>query len=414
MMRRAWIVAVVVLVLAPSAVAAIPRGNLLQNAGAEAPSIAPWSGSVLPLNYGFEDYPSRAIGDQYTGGCYFFSTGSHVMSNASSSQTVDLQKVTEIAGGNVVATLSGYLGGFEAQEDNAQVQVDFLDQDGGDVGNAIVIGPVTAADRGGKTNLLRRLASGTVPEQAKAARVTIVLTNVSGGATDGYADNLSFSLDGSAGTPPATACLPDRDGDGYSIAVDCNDANPLVHPGAADPPDDGSDQDCSGADAINLDRDGDGYNRPQDCNDQNPAVHPNAVDTPGDRIDQNCDFADAKFPHLSARVGMSWSKSGRGTRVDALKLRRVPARAAVRVTCKGKRCAFSRKALKPRKGKANAARFFKGRFLGKGTVVVVVITQPGHVGQAVRYTIRKPRKDPRRKDLCTSPGSFAPRSCSGL
>src|SRR4029079_481852 len=125
---------------------------------------------------------------------------------------------------------------------------------------------------------------------------------------------------------------PDRDGDGYSIAVDCNDTNPLVHPGAADRPDEGIDQDCSGADAVDLDRDGDGYNRPQDCNDQNPTVHPNAVDTPGDKIDQNCDFADAKFPHVSARVGMSWSKSGRGTRVDALRIRKVPRGAAVRVT----------------------------------------------------------------------------------
>ena len=413
-MRRAWILAgVAALVLAAPAVAAVPRGNLLQNAGAEDQSMAHWSGTVLPLNYGFENYPSRAIGDQYTGGCYFFSTGAHIVSNASSSQLVDLRKVTEIAGGNVVATLSGYLGGFEAQEDNARAQVDFFDHDGMGVGNTIVIGPVTASDRGGKTNLLRRLASGTVPKEATAAHVTVVLTNVSGGATDGYADNLSFSLDGSAGTAPATACLPDRDRDGYSIAVDCNDANPLVHPGAADRPDDGIDQDCSGADAVNLDRDGDGYNRPQDCNDQNASVHPNAVDTPRDGIDQNCNFADAKFPHLSARVVMVWS-FGRGTRVDSLKIRKVPAGAALRVTCKGKRCAFSRKALKHKKGAANAGRLFKGRFLGKGTVVVVVISQAGHVGQAVRYTIRKPGKRPLRKYLCTSPGSVAPRSCSGL
>src|SRR5215212_9219573 len=135
MKRGAWILAAVAaLVLAAPAVAAVPRGNLLQNAGAEGQSMAHWSGTVLPLNYGFEDYPSRAIGDQYTGGCYFFSTGAHIVSNASSSQTVDLRKVTEIAGGSVVATLSGYLGGFAAQEDNARVQVDFLDHDGMDVG----------------------------------------------------------------------------------------------------------------------------------------------------------------------------------------------------------------------------------------------------------------------------------------
>ena len=53
----------------------------------------------------------------------------HVTSNASASQSVDLHTVTEIAGGNVVATLSGYLGGFEAQEDNARVQVEFSRKD---------------------------------------------------------------------------------------------------------------------------------------------------------------------------------------------------------------------------------------------------------------------------------------------
>ena len=44
----------------------------------------------------------------------------------------------------------------------------------------------------------------------------------------------------------------DRDHDGYSPILgggDCNDQNPDVHPGAIDVPDNGIDENCSGADA---------------------------------------------------------------------------------------------------------------------------------------------------------------------
>jgi hypothetical protein len=63
---------------------------------------------------------------------------------------------------------------------------------------------------------------------------------------------------------------------------------------------------------------------------------------------------------------------------------------------------------------ANAGPLFKGRFLGKGAVVDVVISRAGFVGQVARYTIRKPHTNPLRSDLCTLPGSVAPHSCAGL
>ena len=69
----------------------------------------------------------------------------------------------------------------------------------------------------------------------------------------------------------------DSDGDGFFANADCNDGNAAISPGRGDAPDNGIDDDCSGADAVNLDRDGDGFPRPLDCDDANAAINPGAT-----------------------------------------------------------------------------------------------------------------------------------------
>ena len=103
----------------------------------------------------------------------------------------------------------------------------------------------------------------------------------------------------------------DGDGDGFSSAVDCDDANAAIHPGAADVPEDGIDQDCDGRDALDLDRDHDGFPVPVDCNDRDPKIHPGAVEVRGNNVDENCDHkaaavraaARARLHQLAVRHG---------------------------------------------------------------------------------------------------------------
>ncbi len=75
-------------------------------------------------------------------------------------------------------------------------------------------------------------------------------------ARDGVADAIDCGVGNDTATVDAldtvsgceTVVRPDDDLDGIVAPLDCDDADPTVHPGAADTPGDGIDQDCSGAD----------------------------------------------------------------------------------------------------------------------------------------------------------------------
>ena len=102
----------------------------------------------------------------------------------------------------------------------------------------------------------------------------------------------------------------DADGDGVRRLADCDDTKPQIRPGVPDAPDDGIDQDCSGADATDLDRDKDGFSRPQDCNDADAAVKPGAKEKPGNAVDENCDREIRPFRRSPARSRTpGWSRA---------------------------------------------------------------------------------------------------------
>ncbi len=111
------------------------------------------------------------------------------------------------------------------------------------------------------------------------------------GAPDSLGDEIDQNCDGTDGI--------DSDGDGVAVPADCDDTDSARYPGAIDSWDDEGDVDenCDGLDGI--DGDGDGYpadaspDSPEfDCNDQDPLVHPGATEDPETPVDDNCDGLD--------------------------------------------------------------------------------------------------------------------------
>lgn len=94
----------------------------------------------------------------------------------------------------------------------------------------------------------------------------------------------------------------DADGDGYfdganpdcaatyaETALDCDDGDPDVNPGAAEVGCNGIDDDCSEATPDVEDRDGDGYDACADCDDTDSLVNPAATEVDCNGIDDDCD-----------------------------------------------------------------------------------------------------------------------------
>jgi hypothetical protein len=120
---------------------------------------------------------------------------------------------------------------------------------------------------------------------------------------DGIDNNCNDLIDTQDPAPVGCLVCTDNDHDNFSVEggdcgpVDCDDTDAAINPDAIDEPNNGIDEDCSGADSVDpsaLDNDGDTYTVADgDCDDNNAAINPGAADIPNNGIDENCDGVDS-------------------------------------------------------------------------------------------------------------------------
>jgi len=205
----------------------------------------------------------------------------------------------------------------------------------------------------------------------------------------------------------------DGDGDGFSSAVDCNDANPAIFPGARETLENGVDEDCDGRDNINLDRDADGFPIPADCDDANRAIRPGAVEIKGNSLDENCDSRAEPFSLLRALVLNNWRIDGSITRLRQLQVRNAPMGARIELRCTGKSCPVKRPVVRsvPRDlAPITLDRSFRRARLRPGTKLSVAITAAGTVGRTFTYSVKR-NELPSVRITCRAPGESGSRTC---
>jgi hypothetical protein len=125
------------------------------------------------------------------------STGSQLLDVSNQSAAIDTGKISFI--------LSGWLGGWEDQTDQASFSAIFEGSTSNVLGTT-TIGPETPAERNDLTGLFFNSINGLIPVGTRTIDFLITLNDVEGGHNDGYADNLSFVASSSSAVPePGTA-----------------------------------------------------------------------------------------------------------------------------------------------------------------------------------------------------------------
>jgi hypothetical protein len=188
-MKCRFFFAAALFAVACSGNAAVTYGqNLVVNGDAEA-GLSGWTGypdysMVQSVDYGNNWVLPTQPGPVDRGTKMFAGFGQYAVGV----QTLDFGVPTAQ---NTSYSLSGWLGGWADQGDNALFYVQFLDAGNNEIGNA-AIGPVTPQDRGNQTGLYYRESSGIMPAGTSRLSFWLSMERLASSDNDGYADNLSF------------------------------------------------------------------------------------------------------------------------------------------------------------------------------------------------------------------------------
>jgi len=148
---------------------------------------------------------------------------------------------------------------------------------------------VTATDPDGDPLSYEWTVDGTVVSTATTFTYTPAITDAGHVLVQvTVSDGSPFSVDARASRN--VTVYSDGDGDTYYSDVDCNDADPAIHPGATEVCDN-ADNNCDGTIDEGFDADGDGFTTcaapTPDCDDADPTTYPGAPEI-CDSKDNNC------------------------------------------------------------------------------------------------------------------------------
>lgn len=161
---------------------------------------------------------------------------------------------------------------------------------------------------------------------------------------------------------------------------------------------------------LPVDRDGDDYASTVDCDDQSAAIHPGALDKPDDGVDQDCSGADSSHPRFQPHADAGWRTVKGRIVFTRMIIDAMPAGSSLKLTCRGSGCTkrpYTATMAKPIR-RLDLTKRLKNARLRKGDKVELTLSRPGYVTTIVRWTIGPP---PRAAILCLPPDAMLPRAC---